>query len=243
MTLTVTQYSLWIAGFAAHGLLAAVMLQDKNYRSWPSLFSLAIFEMSLTITLFFLTHNRPLYFYVFWAGAIIRAAIGLWLVFDIVKALPGIEYGPRPLAVGFVAMAVAMAIGSAWLASSGGTQTFHLAMMASSLARCISVVWGTFAITLFWGIGFCGWGWTPRPLWMAATFLVFVLVSLADAYAMSNWPMKTFPDLNTRIDEIFNFCILVVRLSWSGIMRKENRAPQGVIAFNPIPQIERGSGI
>lgn len=220
MTLTATQYALWFAGFAAHALLAVVMLKGGSYRRWPSLFSLAIYEMGLTITLFSLSHHRPMYFYVFWVGAIIRTAFGLWLVSDVIKALPGIQYAPKSLALGFVSVAVALAIGSAWMASSGGTQTFHLTMMALTLARCMSVIWGVLTITLFVGIGFCGLGWTPTPLKMASSVLVLVLLSCADSYAMSIWPKYS-----THIHDIFNLCTLGVRFSWSAIMRKEQICP------------------
>lgn len=238
MTLTATQYALWFAGFVAHASVAAVMFRRESYRRWPSLFSLAIFELSLTLILFALSKHYAAYFYVYWGGYILRAFLGLWLVFDVIKSIPSVQYAPRSLSLAFLSIAIALAVGSAWLASSGGTQTFHITMMAFALGRCISVIWGTFAITLFMAIGFCGMGWTPTPLRMASTFLFLVLISCADSYAMSIWPKLSF-----RIDEMFNLCIIGIWFSWSEIMRKEQSAPRGVIAFPPIPQVERGSGI
>lgn len=242
MTLTATDYSIWAAGFASHALLAGVMLKKERYRNWPSLFTLAIFEMVLTAVLFASRSHCAPYFYIFWLGAILRTFIGLWLVFDVVKALPGIQYAPRSLALGFVSLAIGLAIGSAWLASSGGTQTFHLEMMAGTLQRCMQVIWGTFTITLFAGIGFCGLGWTPTPLKMASSVLILILASCANAYAVSKWPVTLYPHLHLRIDEIFNFCIIGIKLSWSAIM-KNTDARQRAFSFPTQPQTERGSGI
>jgi hypothetical protein len=50
MTLTAFQYVLWVAGFVAHASVVVVMIRRASYRRWPALFSLAIFEMSLTLT-------------------------------------------------------------------------------------------------------------------------------------------------------------------------------------------------
>jgi hypothetical protein len=241
MPLTAVQYALWGAGFASHAILAAVMLRRESWRRWPSLFSLAVYEMGLTITLFSISYRSDAYFYIFWIGAIARAFLGLWLVFDVIKAIPGIQYAPRELAIGFVSLATALAVGCAWIASSGGLHNFKLAMMACALARCISVLWGVFTISLFAAIGFCGFGWTPTPLRMASSFLILVIVSCADSYAMSIWPIKNWP----AIDEVFNLCVIGIRLFWTRIMFLENcqsDAPQGTTTL-PLPQIERGSGL
>lgn len=238
MTLTATQYALWLAGFVSHALVFAVMLRRGNYRRWPSLFSLAIFELTLAVVLYSLQHNYAAYFYTYWIAALMRALLGLWLILDIVKALPGIKYAPRSLELFFLSAAVVMALGSAWLARSGGENTFEITMMVFALNRCIAVVWGTFAVTLFGAVGFCGLGWTPTPLKMAGSFLVLVLASCADSYAMSLWPKFVY-----KIDDAFNLFSLAVWLVWSGIMNhRPSDALQRVIEF-PQPHIERGSGI
>jgi hypothetical protein len=240
MTLTAPQYTLWILGFVSHVLVAAVMLKRKLYKRWPSLFSLAVFEILLTLALFTLklSNQYPAYFYTYWAGAILRVFVGLWLVFDIATAIPGIRYAPKPLAAGFLSLSLTIAAGCAWMASSGGAHTFHLTMMALSLDRCLSVIWGAFAISLFAAIGFCGLGWTPTLLRMASSLLVLILISSTHAYAMSTWPKCAYG-----IDDIFNLCTLGIWLSWSEIMRKEQSTPRGALAFPPIPQVERGSGV
>lgn len=216
MTLTATQYALWIGGFLAHALAVVVMLRLGSYRRWPSLFCLAALDVAVDLLVFTAAHHYPIYFYAYWGATIVRAFLGLWLIFDIIRALPNIKYAPRSLALGFVSLAITLAIGSAWMASSGGTHTFHIMMMAFTLVRCTSVLWGTFAVTLFFAVGFCGAGWTPMPLRMGATLLVWVLVMLFDSHALSKWPTHSL-----EISNIFSFCKVGIWISWSGIMRKE----------------------
>jgi hypothetical protein len=230
MTLTALQYILWVLGFISHALVAAVMLKREAYRRWPSLFSLAIFEMLLTLILFALSHRYALYFYTYWSGEILRVFLGLWLVFDIVGAIPGIRYTPRPLALGFLSASLVIAAGCAWMSSRGGAHTFHITMMALALDRCIYVVWGAFTICLFAAIGFCGMGWTPTLLRVASSLLAMILISAAHAYAMSVWPKYAI-----KIDDIFNLCTIGVWITWSGIMRfeKQSQSDRGSSLADP----------
>lgn len=218
MQLTPLQYTIAIISFIAYLSLTSIMTYRRSYSRWPFLYSLAIFEILSEVILLNLTGHThyAAYFYTYWASKIIRALLGLGLIFDIIRAIPGIGLAPRHLLIGFTAAAAAMTTGSAWLASSGGPQSFHFTMMALSLDRCIAVTWATFSVSLFCAVGFCGLGWTPTPLRVAATFLVLTLISGANAYAMSAWLSIAY-----KIDTFFSLCTVGVWITWSAIMHFE----------------------
>ena len=252
MRLSTLQYFLWGASFFAHAALASVMLWRKSYRRWPFLFTLALFELSLTVTLFQLSDpdHYPAYFYVYWTAALVRALIGLGILFDIVRSIPGIRYTPTSIGVGFIAASTAMAAGSAWLASHGGAPTFHITMMVFAMNRCIAVTWGVFAVSMFWSIRFCGFGWTITPLRLGSAFLVMTLISGTSAYAISAWPHFGFS-----IDEAENSLHLGVLIYFSLSLYREQpcetsqgfeKIPDFVRVLLPIrtqPQTEKGSNL
>jgi hypothetical protein len=219
----------------AYIALAGVMIWRSNVHKWPFLFSLSIFEIIFNLSLIPLSNpsDYAAYFYTYWVAQIVRALLGFGLIFDIVRAVPGVSLAPKNLIAGFTAAAGAMTAGSAWLASSGGASTFRLTMMALSLDRCIAVAWGTFAISLFLAMGFCGLGWTKTPLRLAATFLALTLISAANSYAMSSWP-----SLASRFDEFFNFCSIGVWITWSGIMYFEDEK-ETVMQSDRVREVDR----
>lgn len=250
MKLSTMQYSLWAASFMAQAALAIVMLWRRSYRRWPFLFALSIFNLSITVTLFKLSgpNHYAAYFYVYWIADVVRALLGLGILFDIVRSIPGILYTPKNIGFGFVSAASVMAAGSAWLASHGGTPTFHLTMLVLSLERCISVTWGTFAVAMFWSIRFCGLGWTPTPLRLGSAFLIMTTISGTGAYAMSVWPHFAFS-----IDEAESFFHLGILLYFSLSLYREHpfEASQGLEKIPDLarvllptrtqPQTEKGS--
>jgi hypothetical protein len=250
MKLSTLQYFIWAASFMAHTVLASVMIWRKSYQRWPFLFVLAIFELSLTVILFNLSDldHYTAYFYVYWTAAIVRALIGIGILFDIVLSIPKIRYTPTSIGVGFISAATVVASGSAWLASHGGSPTFHVTMMVLAMDRCIAVIWGTFAVTMFWSIRFCGFGWRITPLRLGSAFLVMTSISGTSAYAISAWPHFGFS-----IDEAENLLHLGVLFYFSLIMYREQpcETSQGLetipdfarvlLPIRTQPQTEKGS--
>lgn len=223
MPLTALQLSLAIASLASYALLVAVLYRKRSYHRWPFLFSLAVFEIVLTT--FLLTQNSPdryaAYSCAYWGGEVIRGFLVLGVIVDVIRRIPGSAYAPSNLIVGFLTLASTMAAGCAWLAHSGGAHTFHMTMMVFALDRCVAVIWGSFAASLFCAIGFCGLGWTKTPLRIASSLLAFIVVSGAGAYAMSAWPHYT-----RQIDDIANICITAIWISWSVIVYLEQEAEE-----------------
>jgi hypothetical protein len=250
MRLSTLQYSLWAASFIAHALLASVMLWRRSYQRWPFPFALAIFELSLAVALFQLLDPRHYaeFFYVYWMAEVVRALIGLGILFDIVRSIPGIRYTPTSVGAGFISAASAMAAGSAWLAFHGGTPTFHVTMLVLSLDRSIAVTWGAFAVVMFWSIRFCGLGWTVTSLRLGSAFLVMTLISGTSAYAMSAWPRYAFSIENA--ESFFHLGILLY-FSFSlycelpsEASRRSERIPDLAQILFPTrtqPQTEKGS--
>lgn len=223
MQLTAFDYFVNILQILAYATLGVVILYRRSYQRWPFLFSLSILQTSVGIALLLLTGDRlyPAYFYTYWVDDLVKGFLVLGVLFDIVRVVPGVRFAPSILVLVFLGIALSVATGSVWMAFSGGAATFPITMMALSMDRCIVVVWGAFAITLFMGMGACGLGWTDTPLRLAATFLVLTFLSGADAYAMSTWP--TFA---SKIDVCFNIFSAGVWLSWSGIiLHEKQRSP------------------
>lgn len=223
MPLTGFQFASQIAFVISCVFLFALVVRNGSYRRWPFLFSLAAFEAvirSYLLTLNTIDHYT-VYFYTYWAAEAVQGLLILGLIFDIIRRIPGIKYAPSHLAAGFVALAGAISGGCAWLAHSGGSHTFHITMMVLSMDRCIVVTWGAFALSLFWSIGFCGFGWTATLIRMASNLLIFILVCGISIYAMSAWPQYAY-----QIDKFTSLCITGVWIFWSGIiyLEKETEA-------------------
>jgi hypothetical protein len=248
MKLTAFQFLVWAISLVTYFALTVIVAQHRRYRRWPFLFGMCLFEITFNLVIVCLSHNYRGYFYTYWISEIVRALLGLGIVFDIIRAIPGVRLAPRNLVIGFIAASSLMTAGSAWLASSGGIHTFHLTMMAMSLERCIAVTWGMFAVSLFCALGFCGMAWTRTPLRMATAFLVLTLTSGATAYAVSTWI-----NFASKIYDVFDFCTIGVWISWSVIMHHEREnevvsQSDGVLARSLIakhirPQIERGKRV
>jgi hypothetical protein len=100
--------------------------------------------------------------------------------------------------------------GAAFAASSGGTETFHIIMMALTLQRCAAVAWGFFAYVLFWSVSLCGWVDSSSTRRILPDLHVYIGTC---AYAMSEWPT-----LAARIDQVMNLCIVCISASRSYII-------------------------
>jgi hypothetical protein len=223
-------------GLAIHLALAgALLFTRKAWRRWPVLFALSLFEICLTLLLLNMTGDAryKYYFYTYWIAECLRSFIALGLLFEILRYIPGIRFAPKNLRALCVGIAVAMAIGSAWMASDGGAHTFHATMLALALDRSIYVAWGAFAIVLLYGTWISGLGWTATPLRLATGFLVFTLVSALDAYGMSAAPASA-----STIHTTAEFLELSVWAYWSmSILMESKNAPQSTETLRDLFRI------
>lgn len=197
------------------------MMYLKSYRRWPALFALACFEVALTISLF--TLRAPgqyrIYFYAYWCAEIVRGFLLLSLLYNCYVSIPGIQGIPANLRLLFISLAITISTVSAWLASHGGTETFHITKMALTMDRCIAIIWGTSALSIFGAIWFCGLGWIITTLKVASGYLSIAMMAGFESYFLSVWPNRLHP-----IHELSEIVQAGVWIYWLATMTNEHLA-------------------
>jgi hypothetical protein len=224
MNLSPLMYVVWALYFVAHLAAAGLLLRRRALGRFPFLTSLLLFEIALTITLFLFRSpaHYPQYFYIFWYASGVQAILRLGIVVDVVRSIPSIRYAPQRLMVLFSCVAVTVAAGSGYLASRGAPDAPHITAVVLSLARCVSVVWMTFGLALFFSVRSLGVGWTTAGLRVASGYFAGTSLSMGAAYAMTVWPR-----LYRTIDSAQTFGLAIVWLLL-GVAASRPECPQPV---------------
>jgi hypothetical protein len=187
MKISVLQYAVWAATFAAQAALIFVMANKRLVRRWRFLFSLTALGCTSSIATFFFRHDYAIYFYLYWYASAAESVLGLGAIYDILSAIPAVRYAPPGLSVGFLTSALIVTVGCVWMAAQGDPPTFAITATVLLLNRCTYVAWGTFGLTLFASASLFGFAWPRLPLRIALIFLSGTMVRCLSAYAMTRW--------------------------------------------------------
>jgi hypothetical protein len=121
MHLTGLDLLFWAAGFAAHLILLLVLLIRQRVKTFPVFTLFVTLNVARTIALFFIQRysSRSVYFYTFWALAIIDVGLQLGVVYEMASRIfrPGGHWAidARRGMVGWAVGSIAVAAGFASL--------------------------------------------------------------------------------------------------------------------------------
>lgn len=234
MNPTGTQYTVWAISFLSHAIVALGMVRFRSHRRWPFLFAMAWFEVALTVVLFSMTGNAHYrqYFYIYWSAEILRGLLVIGLLWNIVRSIPGIKSLPLNLGIIFASIAFAISTASALLASQAGTKTFPITMMALTMDRCITVIWGTSSLSIFAALWYCGIGWKMPSIRIASGYLAITVIRLVETYFLSVCPTRLHP-----IHEFSDIGQAAIWIYWLLALVKEVRGEDQTVIFEKDPSL------
>ena len=158
-------------------------------------------------------HKYSVYFWVFWDSAIVVDMLQVYLMADILRALPGRNAISARSRYIFGFLALFLAIGS-WTASmhTPGAMYLKVVSTVTLLNRSADVTWGVFTVACIFSISALGMGWRRQPAQIASGYLIDVIfrVYSSSTYAGTSWKLSALAN------EIGSTVSVAVCVYWLG---------------------------
>jgi hypothetical protein len=200
------------------GALACVLiliLWKRLFSRWPALLFALAFELATDLRLHYLllhpvgTYKK--YFYTYWIAMGIQAFLRLFIIADIIRSFPGLDFVPKRIYwfFGVIALTLSGCAGLYFFRSShhGAMQIKDCAVL---LDQSIWVAWGAFFVaylTLFKVLNF---GWSGLGASITAGFGVRVCIGMTIAGLRTNESIK----LRATANILESLATIVVFISW-----------------------------
>jgi len=196
MSLSSTDYLLWVTGAVLLLLMFGAVLQRKLVREYPVFFAYATFQVLLTAVLFSihllqLQHRAGYadYFYAYWTTQAISIVLGFAVIheiycgvfqhYDALQRMGGILFACAGIAL------LALAIWTAMSAPGAGTPGIVSALLL--LERSVRVMQCGLVFFLFVASSYFGLPWQNYRFGIALGFGVFASIELAAIAVRSQW--------------------------------------------------------
>ena len=175
-------YPLWIAHPVMQVALAAVMWRRKLLRTYPFFFAYVVSEVMLFLVLFVNQSNPDVYFYLYWVGATISAALGFAVIHEVFSDVLRPFHALRDFSTllfrwaGLVVMLIAV---MAAMGGSGNTGLGSVALGLLSLDRSVRVMQCGLVLFLLMFSRYLGISRRHRSFGIAFGFGIFAVVEFA----------------------------------------------------------------
>jgi hypothetical protein len=247
----------WLFQFLAYtemaGLVAVIfaIIWKRQLAAWPSLFAAISLELSTDVSCMILMHlpgHYSAYFFTYWISAAVQSLLRLWMIADIMRSFPGLDFIPAKLYLFFGIAGATMAATSAaycWHIHSGSipnlptfrhVQDFyspacikilrHAAPdIATLINRCVSIAWASFTIVMLLSIKLLRFGWSETGARIANGVFVRLCFGLviAEMIAVKDVKIATLANGLDSLVSIGVFCC------WAhAIIRSPGHAPKDI---------------
>jgi hypothetical protein len=198
--------------------LVLVARKPKLWAQWPSccLYVLVEFcrNIVLMVWLYPSSHHRASSL-TYWISQGVLSLLRLWVIVDILKSFPGLDFIPRKLHL-FVAVAGAtIVLASVWYCHQAYiTPMMQFKQTIVLINQAVSIGWAMFGIALLGSIKLFNLGWEPRGASVACCLFVRVCTDLLVARLYATHAP------NARISGMFidTFCSIALYVSWSCLL-------------------------
>jgi hypothetical protein len=207
------------------GCVVASLLLRRQAHRWPALFSALVLELSTDVVLLWLIHHpghyTP-YFYIFWISSGLQAILRIWIIGDIVKSFPSIDFLPYSVYF-FVGVAgVVMAAASATYCFQGSSQLPQdLVGSVVLMNRCVNIAWISFTAVILCSIKFLNLGWSQQ----GARITTGVVLRLCSIALVSELLTHPSPRLRSAANGFDSICSIAVCFFWVYCISRNPRLP------------------
>lgn len=181
---------------------------------WPALFTSLALELAADLMLGFLMYMHfpyATYFYVFWITSGIQSVVRLWIIGDIMRSFPGIDFLPgyvyQFVGIAGAVMAAASAIYCYHASPSLGEELMGAVLI---LNRCICVAWLSFAVVVLASIKLINLGWSPNGARLGSG----VFLRICAGAIASDLLAQSSLGLRMAADGFQSVCSIAVFISW-----------------------------
>lgn len=193
-------YPLWLAHPVMQLGLVAVMWRRKLLRTYPYFFAYIVSEVMLFLVLFMNERDPNVYYYLYWVGTTISAALGFAVIHEVFSDVLRPFHALRDFSsllfrwAGLVVMLIAI---MSAMGGSGNTGLGSVALGLLSLERSVRVMQCGLVLFLLMFSRYLGSSWRHRSFGIALGFGVFavvefVLLGLQFANVISRTMMNIF---------------------------------------------------
>jgi multisubunit Na+/H+ antiporter MnhG subunit len=160
--------------FAQWGLMVALivlLVRRSLIAEWPSVFSYAVVALSSSVVQYFLRYPHPYlhFFCVFWITEGVLAIMQIWVVFDVLRATPGLTLIPRSWRITARIAIGAVAVGCGVLAMARQPDVYYaIKDWALLLSKATNIATQVVLCGIFVCFSAIGFGWMRRPFTVTA---------------------------------------------------------------------------
>lgn len=174
-------YPLWIAHPVMQVGLAAVMWRRKLLRTYPVFFAYVVSEVMLFLVLFLNQSNSDVYFYLYWVGATISAALGFAVIHEVFSDVLRPFHALRDFSTLLFRWAALVVMLIATMSAIGSTKSGmgSLAVGLMTLERSVRVMQCGLVLFLLMFSRYLGSSWRHRSFGIALGFGIFAVVEFA----------------------------------------------------------------
>lgn len=172
-------YPLWVAHPVMQLGLAALMWRRKLLRTYPFFFAYIVSEVMLFVVLFMNERDPNVYYYLYWVGTTISAALGFAVIHEVFSDVLRPFHALRDFSsllfrwAGLVVMLIAI---MSAMGGSGNTGLGSVALGLLSLERSVRVMQCGLVLFLLMFSRYLGSSWRHRSFGIALGFGVFAVV-------------------------------------------------------------------
>jgi hypothetical protein len=198
--------------------LILVVRRPKLWAQWPSCCTYILVEFCtgmLLMTWLSDTHRYKNYFYTYWISRGVLSVIRLWVIIDVLRSFPGLDFLPRSVYLG---------VGTAGLTivSASAAYAFHvdakLGMQVKDtvtlINQSVAIGWGTFAVALILAIRLFNIGWEPRGAGVAYCLFVRIVIELV----VSSMFVTHNRSIRICANVLDTLCSIGLYISWSYLL-------------------------
>lgn len=175
-------YPLWIAHPVLQVALAVAIWRRKLLRTYPYFFAYIVSEVMLFIVLFMNQKNPDVYYYLYWVGTTMSAALGFAVIHEVFSDVLKPFHALRDFSsllfrwAGLVVMLIAV---MSAMGANPNTGLGSIAMGLLSLERSVRVMQCGLVLFLLMFSRYLGSSWRHRSFGIALGFGIFAVVEFA----------------------------------------------------------------
>ena len=202
--------------YALYILLGYTLAKRRLIGQYPSLFATCILTLAAQAALIIERPHYTIFFWIYWSGNGILCLFRLWIMADVLAAIPGFNHLSVSIRSIIFGLIIAISAGSGWVAVKHDPRLYieiqQWMLMSSTAVNCASV---TLMLLFFLWVFVMGLGWLRRPHLIACGLAQSVIFTYLSSLLLSR-PQHSLQEAGTiliNLAEIVCVAIWVLAVS------------------------------